>query len=116
MVTTPNPRRDAAQQRLEELADDYLARPDVDWGRMFGTIGLRVRGKVFAVAVHTGYLMVKIPASRVTARVAAGEAEPMVMRGRELREWVVAPLDAPIELWRSLLDEAYAHRDASTPR
>lgn len=106
----------AAQARLEGLAGPYLARPGVDWGRMFGTIGLRVRGKVFAVAVHDGGLMVKIPADRAAERMSAGEVERMVMAGREMREWVVAPLDAPEVLWTSLLEEAHAYLDAITPR
>ena len=113
---TKNPALDAAQARLEGFADDYLARPGVDWGRMFSTIGLRVRGKVFAVAVHDGGLMAKISEANVGARVAAGEVVPMVMRGRELREWVVAAGDAPDAVWRSLLEEAYAYLDEITPR
>lgn len=112
----PSPDHEAAQARLESFADDYLARPGVDWGRMFGTIGLRVRGKVFAVAVHDGGLMVKIPEARATERMTAGEVERMVMAGREMREWVVAPLDAPDELWTDLLDEAHAYLDEITPR
>ncbi|WP_395638799.1 TfoX/Sxy family protein [Pseudolysinimonas sp.] len=109
--STDNP----TQARLDGFADRYLARPDVDWGRMFGTIGLRVRGKVFAVAVHTGGLMVKIPGARADERIAAGEVTRMVMRGREMREWVVVPLDAPDALWESLLEEAYAYLDEITP-
>jgi TfoX/Sxy family transcriptional regulator of competence genes len=109
--STDNP----TQERLDVFAADYLARPDVDWGRMFGTIGLRVRGKIFAVAVHTGGLMVKIPEARADARIAAGEVERMVMRGREMREWVVAPLDAPDDVWASLLEEAHAYLDEITP-
>lgn len=104
------------QARLDGLAADHLTRPGVDWGRMFGSIGLRVRGKVYAVAVHDDGLMVKIPETRADARVAAGEVTRMVMRGREMREWVVAPLDAPDELWISLLDEAHAYLDEITPR
>lgn len=110
-----NAQKEAAQARLEGFADDYLARPGVDWGRMFGTIGLRVRGKIFAVAVHDGGLMVKIPEARAEDSQAAGETTRMVMRGREMREWVVAPLDAPDPLWASLLEEAYAYLDEITP-
>jgi TfoX/Sxy family transcriptional regulator of competence genes len=110
--STDNP----TQERLDAFAGDYLSRPEVDWGRMFGTIGLRVRGKIFAVAVHTGGLMVKIPEARADARIAAGEVTRMVMRGREMREWVVAPLEAPDAVWASLLDEAYAYLDEITPR
>jgi TfoX/Sxy family transcriptional regulator of competence genes len=110
--STDNP----TQERLDGFADAYLARPGVDWGRMFGTVGLRVRGKIFAVAVHTGGLMVKIPEARADARIAAGGVERMVMRGREMREWVVVPLDAPDAVWSSLLEEAYAYLDEITPR
>jgi hypothetical protein len=109
------PEHARAQERLESLADGYLARPDVDWGRMFGTIGLRVRGKVFAVAVHSGGLMAKVPEARAQELLASGDATPMVMRGREMREWVVAPGDASDEVWTRLLDEAYAYLDAITP-
>lgn len=115
--STDNP----TQERLDAFAGDYLSRPDVDWGRMFGTIGLRVRGKIFAVAVHTGGLMVKIPEARADARIAAGEVTRMVMRGREgaapraVREWVVAPLEASDAVWASLLEEAYAYLDRITP-
>lgn len=109
--STDNP----MQERLDAFAGDYLSRPDVDWGRMFGTIGLRVRGKIFAVAVHTGGLMVKIPEARADARIAAGEVTRMVMRGREMREWVVAPLEASDAVWASLLEEAYAYLDEITP-
>jgi hypothetical protein len=112
--STENP----AHERLTRLADDdHLSRPDVDWGRMFGTIGLRVRGKIFAVALHDGRgLMVKIPEQRARELVDAGEVEPMVMRGRPMREWVVAHLDAPDDVWSALLDEAYAYLDEITPR
>lgn len=113
MWSTENP----AHARLDAFADGYLTRPGVDWGRMFGTIGLRIRGKIFAVAVHDGGgLMVKIPEARADARIAEGEVTRMVMRGREMREWVVAPLDAPDAVWQSLLDEAYAYLDEITPR
>jgi TfoX/Sxy family transcriptional regulator of competence genes len=109
---TDNP----TQERLDGFAGDYLARPGVDWGRMFGTVGLRVRGKIFAVAVHTGGLMVKIPEARADERIAAGDVTRMVMRGREMREWVVAPHDASDAVWGSLLEEAHAYLDEITPR
>lgn len=107
--------RAVAHERLEGLAGEFLAKPGVDWGRMFGTIGLRVRGKVFAVAVHDGGLMVKVPEARADELVAGGDVTRMSMRGREMREWVVAPLDASDGVWRGLLEEAHAYLDAITP-
>lgn len=108
--------RAAAQARLASLAGLYEARPGVAWERMFGSTGLAVRGKIFGVATHDGRLMVKIPEARAEQRIADGECEAMVMRGRPMREWVVAPLDAPDTVWVSLLDESYAYLDAITPR
>lgn len=101
---------------LDELAGEYLARDDVDWGRMFSTTGLRVRGKVFALVNHDGSLMVKIPEARADELVAEGSVARIAMRGREMREWVERPADAGLESWRSLLAEAHAYLDEITPR
>ncbi len=81
---------------------------------MFGTIGLRVRGTIFAVAVPDDGLMVKIPEARADERAAPGDLTRTVMRGREMREWVVAPIEAPDAVCASLLDEAHAYLDEIT--
>ncbi|PZQ90830.1 MAG: hypothetical protein DI534_06495 [Leifsonia xyli] len=106
---------DAARARLERLAAPFLGRPGVRWGRMFSTEGLGVRGKIFAVIPHAGALMVKVPAARADELVAAGAVERMVMRDRELREWVVMPDTASDADWVALLEEAHAYLDEITP-
>ncbi|TPW70742.1 TfoX/Sxy family protein [Schumannella sp. 10F1B-5-1] len=106
---------DRDHERLERLAAPLLARPGVDWGRMFGTIGLRLRGKVFAVAVDSGGLMAKVPATRADELEAAGQAEWMVMAGRPRREWVVVGADATDSDWSALLDESHRYLDEITP-
>lgn len=108
--------RAEAHERLERLAGEFLERDGVDWGRMFSGIGLRVRGKVFAVAIGEGGIMVKIPEARADELVEGGEITRMSMRGREMREWVVAPLDASDGVWVGLLEEAHAYLDEITPR
>ena len=100
---------------LEKLAEPYLARPGVTWGRMFSSTGLSVRGKIFAVVNHAGNLMVKVPEARADELESAGEANHMVMRGREMREWVEMNPDRGEAAWSSLLDEAYTYLDAITP-
>lgn len=110
-----NNERDAAQARLEELATEHLALPGVDWGRMFGTTGLRVRGKVFAVAAHAGGLMIKLPAERIDALEVAGAAARMVMASAPRREWALVPDAADDHVWSELLDEAYSFVDSITP-
>lgn len=82
---------------------------------MFSTDGLGIRGKIFAVVPHDGGLMVKVPETRADELVAEGAVERMVMRGRELREWVVIPDAAPDAAWTALLEEARAYIDAITP-
>jgi hypothetical protein len=102
-------------ERMETLADDYLSRPGVDWGRMFSTTGLRVRGKVFGLVNHQGRLMVKIPAARADELESTGAAARIIMKGRVMREWVEMPYEAGDRAWHSLLDEAYAYLNKITP-
>jgi TfoX/Sxy family transcriptional regulator of competence genes len=106
---------DAARARLERLAQPLLERPGVSWGRMFSTDGLGIRGKIFAVVPHDGGLMVKVPETRADELVAEGAVERVVMRGRELREWVVMPDAASDSAWIALLEEACAYLDQITP-
>jgi TfoX/Sxy family transcriptional regulator of competence genes len=107
---------DPADSLLARLAEPYLAQPGVSWGRMFSNTGLSVRGKIFAVVNHSGNLMVKVPEARADELDSSGAAPRMVMRGREMREWVELPLDAGEDAWRDLLGEAYAYLDEITPR
>lgn len=116
MVTDEERRAaDAARARLERLAAPFLERPGVTWGRMFSTDGLGIRGKIFAVVPHSGGLMVKVPEARANALVAARVVERMVMREREMREWVVMSDAASDAEWVALLEDAYAYLDAITP-
>jgi hypothetical protein len=105
----------ASRARIERLALPLLARSGVAWGRMFSTDGLSIRGKIFAVVPHTGGLMAKVPEARADALVAARSAERMVMREREMREWVVMPDSASDGSWVALLEDAYAYLDQITP-
>jgi TfoX/Sxy family transcriptional regulator of competence genes len=107
--------QEAAHARLEELSVAHLALPGVDWGRMFGSTGLRVRGKVFAVAAHAGGLLVKVPEAHADALVESGVADRMVMGGVPRREWVLVPDDADDATWSGQLDAAYAYVDSITP-
>lgn len=101
---------------LEKLAEPYLAKPGVTWGRMFSTTGLSVRGKIFAVVNHSGNLMVKVPEARADALESARTATRIVMRGREMREWVEMTPEQGEAAWQELLAEAYAYVDSITPR
>jgi TfoX/Sxy family transcriptional regulator of competence genes len=110
-----NERQEAAHARLEELAVSYLALPGVDWGRMFGSTGLRVRGKVFAVAARAGGLLIKVPEAHADSLAESGVADRMVMGGVPRREWVLVPDDADDATWSEQLDAAYTYVDSITP-
>lgn len=109
---------DAAHERAHAIFDpivqEYLLRPGVDLGPMFSSQGLRVRGKVFAFVASGGELVVKVPEARAGELDADGTASRMVMRGRTLREWVVAGPEAETQ-WRPLIADAFAYLDAITP-
>lgn len=110
-----SPEPAASRALLDEIAPEFLALPGVDWGRMFSTEGLRVRGKIFAVVAHAGGLMVKVPEARADELVADDAVERIVMRGREMREWVVMPSASGHDAWRDLVREAHAYLDRITP-
>lgn len=109
---------EAAQARAHEIFDPiatgYLERDGVDIGPMFGSEGLRIRGKVFAFVGYRGSLVVKVPEERADEIVTSGVAERMEMRGRTMREWVVVDPGAA-EHWRPLTAEAFAYVDDLTP-
>jgi hypothetical protein len=112
------PTEAAAKERahaiLDPIAAHYLALPDVDIGRMFGSEGLRIRGKVFAFVSFTGDLALKLPADRVDQLEGESGIGRMVMRERAMREWLTVPADQS-ERWGPLVAEAYAFVDSITP-
>jgi hypothetical protein len=101
------------------MTDDPLthlvgARADVEPTRMFGSTGLKVRGRTFAMLVR-GRLVVKLPATRVDDLIADGVAERFDPgHGRLMREWVHLIADDP-GTWRALVAEALDFVDTSTP-
>jgi hypothetical protein len=103
--------RAQGRERLDEIAPDLLAHPDVAIGRMFSSDGLSVRGKIFAFAANDGCLVAKLPAERIDEL----GLDNMVMRGRRMREWAKVPLADGVERWRAIVRDAYAFVDSITP-
>ena len=56
----------------------------------FATVNLTVAGKVFAFTNKAG-MVVKLPAPRIEALIAAGHATPLIMGKRTMKEWAVVP-------------------------
>lgn len=104
----------AAHAVFDPIAERYLTRPGVDIGPMFGSEGLRIRGKVFAFVGYRGGLVVKVPEARAAELAAAPPIEKMRMREREMREWLFVPVDAG-EQWEGLIAEAFAYLDEISP-
>ncbi len=99
------------EERFAALVEEFLGRPGVtppENGRAFGSSGLKVNNKIFAMLVR-GRLVVKLPKARVDALVASGQGERYDPRGdgRLMKEWIVIAPDAAIE-WLPLAREALA--------
>ena len=89
-----------------QLAEPLLGQPAVTRSTMMGLACLRLDGRFFAsLDRRTHALLVKLPAERVQALIAAGHAEPFAPAGRVFREWAALPRPDR-RRWRTLLHEA----------
>jgi TfoX/Sxy family transcriptional regulator of competence genes len=89
-----------------EIAEFYSRKTGVEHGRMFGSEGLKIGGKVFAMQVK-GRLVVKLPAKRVSEL--AGTAGLRLFdpgHGRAMKEWMEIDAEAGIE-WTGLAQESF---------
>ena len=101
------------EERFATIVEELLSNPDVtppldgsQSSRKFGSSGLKIRNKIFAMLVG-GKLVVKLPRSQVDALIASGNGERFDPRhdGRLMKEWVsVEP--ASEEEWLPLAREA----------
>ncbi len=108
-----------SRARFQDLVTEFN---DVDGvtpprgGAGFGRSALRYRGKIFAMHVR-GALVVKLPADRVAALVAAGHGAHFdANKGAPMREWFAAnPDNDPAANWSALAAEAlaFARRESS---
>ena len=103
-----------SKARFEDLVTEFN---DVDGvtpprgGAGFGRSALRYRGKIFAMLVR-GALVVKLPADRVAALVAAGHGAHFdANKGTPMREWFATNPDSDPDSatnWSDLAAEALA--------
>ena len=80
---------------FENVARPLLDDSGIEQGRMLHNMGLRVAGGKYFAFVTRGFLVVKLPAGRVTELVASGAGTPFTAgRGRPMKEWVgLRPVD-----------------------
>lgn len=65
----------------------------------FGSNGLKVDGKIFAMTVGEA-LVVKLPRERVQTLIASGEGAAFESGGRVMKEWLTVTRGAGLELAR----------------
>jgi hypothetical protein len=103
-VTATEPIRD----RYEDLVDELMGIDGVTpprGGGGFGRSALRYEGKIFAMLVR-GRLVLKLPASRVTALIRSGNGIAFdANKGTPMREWLSLDPDSSLS-WLSLATEA----------
>jgi len=98
----------APEERFEDLVDELVGSPGVTpprGGSGFGRSALRWEKKIFAMCVR-GRLVVKLPAPRVDALVAAGDGVRFdANKGTPMKEWFSLDPEAGLA-WVPLAREA----------
>ncbi|MFD7155018.1 hypothetical protein ACFV9C_10480 [Kribbella sp. NPDC059898] len=95
-----------AQALYDELTDDLLYDPAIGQGTIMGHPCIRLAGRFVTCLERNGTgLILKLPAARVTALIAAGTGVPFTANRTPMREWVTIPT-ADREVWESLIGEA----------
>jgi hypothetical protein len=103
------------EEMFWDLVEPMYADPAVRRSTMMGLPCVRFDGRFFAsLDRRTGALLVKLPAERVAALVAAGKGEPFAPAGRVFREWVAVPRPDR-RGWAALLAEARDHAAGAAP-
>ena len=102
----------SVEARFDDLCALFAGEPGVTpptGGRGFGRSALRYHGRIFAMLVRGG-LVVKLPATRVEALIAAGRGVRFdANKGTPMKEWCA--LDSEVcddAEWESLAHEALA--------
>jgi TfoX/Sxy family transcriptional regulator of competence genes len=94
-----------SDELFESIAAKFLSDEAITRKKMFGSTGLSIGGKVFAMLVK-GNLVVKLPRERVGMLVSSGKGAPFDPgHGRLMKEWVVVEATAGND-WLNLAEEA----------
>ena len=97
---------DADDDPFAPVVEAFAHDREVSRGKMFGSAGLRVNGKVFAMCVK-GKFVAKLPQERVASLVASGAGEYFDPgHGRRMREWVA--IESERSRWVDLARDARA--------
>lgn len=98
-----------AQVAYAALVDRFAGRPGVtlpaEKRGKFGSNGLKVGGKIFAMLIQRG-LAVKLSSEDVEAATKAGRGEPLSMGRRVMKEWLL--VNEPPRKWYAIAEQARA--------
>lgn len=79
-------------EKLFAQIASFYATPQTEYpverAKLFGFDCFRINGKVFA-KLHSGQLVMKLPANRIAALVDSSQVKAYEHRGRVLKEWGV---------------------------
>ena len=79
----------ASREELAERLRAALAgRDDIGERKMFGGVGFMLAGNLCVCAQRDGNLLVRVDPGQSDELAADPHANPMVMRGREMRGWL----------------------------
>lgn len=99
----------AVADRYSEVVAACLGLPGVTQeGKGFGSSGLRVGGRIFAMLSSRGDFVVKLPRRRVDELVSSGDGDRFDPgHGRLMKEWLALRAGSSLD-WLSLAREAMA--------
>ncbi|MBK8461021.1 MAG: hypothetical protein WAS07_05925 [Micropruina sp.] len=87
--------------------------PNLEVATMFRSPGIRVSGKIVAFLGANHRLIVKLPRQRALDLIQLGQAEPVTMGSRTMREWVAIPgqpsREETLTCWQPFVQEALAY-------
>lgn len=96
----------AADPKLAPVINEFKAGKPAGKGRKFGSNGLKVNGKLFAMVSSSGQFVVKLPKERVDALIAARHGERFDPgHGRLMKEWIA--ISSTKLSWVDLAKEAH---------
>jgi TfoX/Sxy family transcriptional regulator of competence genes len=78
----------------ERIRERLVGEPNVREQAMFGGLAFLIGGHLAVAASGQGGLLVRVDPAAGEALLAAGKAEPMVMRGRPMAGWLRVPADS----------------------
>lgn len=99
------PSADDPQALFDAVVAAFAGRPDISFGRVMASHGLKTQGRLFAF-LRKDKLVLKLSAQRVAAVVLTEGATHFDRGdGRPMREWAAVP-PAPVDVWIGLAHEA----------